>query len=113
MQSLINLHGTTSSRSYYKRNYRAMSVLLDVADNNEFWSQTNFTQSPDFPLDTECIGPQFIEPHIDDFVEIAEWDVEDTAASENSPGTSPVYNGPRLLPKIREQDRFLAPDLVL
>ena len=86
-----------------------MSVLIDVADNNEFWSQTNFTQNPDFPLDTEYIGPQFIEPHIDDFVEIAEWDVEDTAASEDSPGTSPIYNGRRLLPKIREQDRFLAP----
>lgn len=80
-----------------------MSGMLGVVGNDEFWSQADFTQDPYFLLDNE-----FIDCHIDNSVEVEEWDAEDTATSESSSSPTSMYNGPRLLPKIREQDRVFA-----
>lgn len=94
------LHAITSNRLYQQQTYRAMSGVLEVAGHDEFWSRADFAQDSNFLL-----GEESIDYHIDSLVELEEWDMEDTAGSEGSLSSSPIYNGPRLLPMIRDQDR--------
>jgi hypothetical protein len=85
-----------------------MSGFLDVVGDTELWSQTDSTQGSNFTLDVESI-----ESHIDGLFDTVGWNVEDTAAIEEPPRTirrrTRICNGPRLLPKIRDQDQVIEP----
>jgi hypothetical protein len=79
-----------------------MSGLLAAVGNNDTWSPTDFTPESDFPLDTESL-----EANINDLFDLVAWDVEEIVASRKPPRTSQICNGPRLLPRIRDQDQAL------
>ncbi|KAI4843352.1 hypothetical protein E4T44_06785 [Aureobasidium sp. EXF-8845] len=78
-----------------------MNEYLDIEGNDELWSQTDFTQGSDFALDVESF-----ETHINGLFDTVGCDPVDIVANE-PPRKSRIRNGPRLLPKIREQDRMV------
>jgi hypothetical protein len=78
-----------------------MNEYLDIEGTARLWSQTDFTQGSDFALDVESF-----EPHIIGLFDTVGCDLEDIVARE-PPRKSRIRNGPRLLPKIREQDRMI------
>lgn len=79
-----------------------MSGLLDAVVNND----TDFTPEADSALDTESL-----EADTDDLFDLVAWDVEEIVASRKPPRTSQICDGPRLLPRIRDQDQAQALDL--
>ncbi|KAI4761553.1 hypothetical protein E4T52_06362 [Aureobasidium sp. EXF-3400] len=79
-----------------------MSGSFAAVGNNDTWSPTDFTPESDFSQDTESL-----EANTDDLFDLVAWDVEETAARRKPPRTSQICNGPRLLPRIRDQDQAL------
>lgn len=94
-----------------------MSGSFDFVADSEFWSLTDFAQGSDFTFDTEFVGPR-----TDGLFDIVDLDAEDdtlplktprscqpsrTSQTYTPPRRSQICNGPRLLPRIRDQDQAL------